>query len=317
MKRLFALLFAGILILGIYACTSVPPYDGEAHERIAHMDETFQHFTYESPDHTLFGVRTGTKDLPAVIFIHGAPGDWKAWGQYLGDAALQDRAFMIAVDRPGFARSGAGTPVLALETQASLIMEGALREHPGPFILVGHSYGGPVQVQMALDYPDHVSGLVMLAGAIDPVLQKSRWYHHLGNTWLGRAVIPTALDVTTKEMLSLPHELRKQQDRLATLDLPITVIQGEDDWLVPAGNAGYARDNFRAADLDVVVLNKQGHFLPWEQYDLVKTHILGHLDTAPRKEAQRQRRAGQRTDRVIMGHVPKNIAGKRKRPRVV
>lgn len=242
------------------------------------MGGSFESFEHVIDGHTVHGVMGGSPDKIPVIFIHGAPGDWKAWGEYMGDPQLQARSFMIAVDRPGFAGSDAGTPVLSLEKQASLIMEAALSERQGPFVLVGHSYGGPVQLEIAANYPDHTSSMIILAGAIDPDLQASRWYHHLANTWAGRIVLPDSLNVTTKEMLSLPAELMSQQSKLAHIEMPIVVIQGEKDWLVPPGNADYAEKELSTAKLEIIRLPKQGHFLPWLEYDLVKAQILRQIE---------------------------------------
>ena len=267
-----------MMIFFLTGCKGIPPYDDVEKEQTARMDNNFIHFQHTIDDQILHGVRTGLVSEPAVIFIHGAPGNWKAWGEYLGDKELTSRSAMIAIDRPGYAGSGSGIPELSLKKQASTILRAALLEHPGPFLLVGHSYGGPVQLQMALDFPEHVSGMILLAGAIDPVIQKSRWYHHLAATWAGRMILPRDLNVTTKEMLSLPDELIEQKKAISSIDTPITLIQGQKDWLVPPGNANYAKEHLKQADLDIILLPKQGHFLPWQEYDLVKNHINEHLE---------------------------------------
>jgi hypothetical protein len=44
-------------------------------------------------------------------------------------------------------------------------------------ILVEYSHGGSIQMPMAIDQPDQVLAMIVLAGAIDPVLHKVRWYH--------------------------------------------------------------------------------------------------------------------------------------------
>ena len=277
MIRLITLIFVHALLI---ACNGIPPYDGAAYEDTARSAHEFNVFDHNVNDQNIHGVHTGKLSNAAILFIHGAPGDWRAYGPYLGDKDLNAQAFMIGVDRPGYGGSGAGMPVLGLHDQAELIINAALQKHNGPFLLVGHSYGGPVQIQIALDFPEHVSGIVMLAGAIDPITQKSRWYHHLAGTFMGQWILPKALDVTTQEMLSLPAELHKQQARLTEVNHPITLIQGEKDWLVPLENAAYAQRHLTNADLEVMILPKQGHFIPWEQYDLVKAKILNHLKNA-------------------------------------
>jgi pimeloyl-ACP methyl ester carboxylesterase len=50
---------------------------------------------------------------------------------------------------------------MALELHALLTKAGI----PGPYILVGHSLGGPVARQFAVKYPAEVAGLVMVDSA--------------------------------------------------------------------------------------------------------------------------------------------------------
>mgnify|MGYP001803298420 CR=1 FL=1 len=214
MDRRALIAILGMATLLSIGCQGIPPHDKVSQETLATMGEHFAHFTHVVGDHRLKGVRGGTFDRPPVLFIHGTPGDWKAWGRYLGDSELQEKTWMLAVDRPGFAQSGSGTPIQSLETQASVIMQSALEEHPGPFLIVGHSYGGPIQLEIAANFPGSVSSLIILAGAIDPELQQARWYHHLANTGVGRLVLPESLKVATQEMLSLPAELERLQAKL-------------------------------------------------------------------------------------------------------
>lgn len=276
-SRLAFFVFLGVIACFSGGCQGIPPYDKESQEELAIMGENFGYFTHVENDQRLKGVRGGTPHKPPVLFIHGTPGDWKAWGRYLGDSELQEKTFMLAVDRPGFGESDSGNPVLSLETQASVIMQSALNEHPGPFVVVGHSYGGAIQLEMAANFPDKISSLIILAGAIDPNLHEARWYHHLANTCLGRCVLPEPLNVATQEMLSLPTELKRMKVKLKEIQIPITVIQGGKDWLAPSGNAAYAQEALTAAEVKVIPLPKQGHFLPWKEYDLVKGEILKNI----------------------------------------
>lgn len=262
------------ITLFLSACNGVPPYDGLAHEELAKNNQHFDYFYHDIDGQTVHGAMVGENTNPALIFIHGTPGDWKAWGQYLGDPDLNEELFIMAFDRPGFGGSDGGTPVLNLKDQGDAIIKTALKEHPGPFILIGHSYGGPVQVQIAQDHADHVAAMIILAGALDPVTQKARWYHYLANTWIAWRILPEPLKVTTKEMIALPPQLEAQQERLRDITISTTLIQGETDWLVPKANVDYAKMNIDSDHLNTITLDKQGHFLPWEQYDLVKSTII-------------------------------------------
>ena len=242
----------------------------------------FKPFSTQIDDQTVYGVLAGDICDAAVLFIHGTPGSWSGWGQYLADEELRSKATLISVDRPGFANSATsdGKAVVSIADQASLILESALTQHPGPFVLVGHSYGGPIELQIAMDSPDDVSSMILLAGSADPELHHARWYHRLAGSWLGRALLSQSIEVATDEMLSLHENLDAQTDQLSEIQTKTTVVQGGKDWLAPPGNAEYIRKKLTAAPIEMILLPEQSHFLPWKEWPLVKKTLLEHLGTS-------------------------------------
>src|SRR5437763_10015153 len=52
--------------------------------------------------HILHYVSTGTDTLPLLIFIHGSPGSWEVFKDYLRDSDLLRQYNMISIDRTGF-----------------------------------------------------------------------------------------------------------------------------------------------------------------------------------------------------------------------
>jgi pimeloyl-ACP methyl ester carboxylesterase len=72
---------------------------------------------------------------------------------------------VCAYDRPGTAGSRSGDVPQPTSAQTSADdLEKLLRAsgEGGPFVLVGHSYGGPIVRLFASDHPDQVSGLVLV-----------------------------------------------------------------------------------------------------------------------------------------------------------
>src|SRR5450432_660270 len=60
---------------------------------------------------TLHYLKTGSDSLPTIVFVHGTPGSWDAFEQYLGDKDLLQKFRMISIDRPGFGYSDFGKPL--------------------------------------------------------------------------------------------------------------------------------------------------------------------------------------------------------------
>lgn len=111
----------------------------------------------------------GKQDGPALLFIHGTTAHLGEFDVSLS-ATLADQYHMIAYDRPGMGRSThrpAGSQTLAVQAETAADV---IRAHAGgkKVIVVGHSYGGAVALRVAMDHPELVQGLVLLAPASHP-----------------------------------------------------------------------------------------------------------------------------------------------------
>ncbi|MFZ4761887.1 MAG: alpha/beta fold hydrolase [Alphaproteobacteria bacterium] len=107
---------------------------------------------------------------PQFLLLHG-------WGQQgaamvpLGQC-LQPYSNFIAPDMPGFGTNPAPTEAWGSREYADYLIEqwptlfpaSADKEVP-PLIVIGHSFGGRVALQLARHYPEKVSGVILVAGA--------------------------------------------------------------------------------------------------------------------------------------------------------
>jgi pimeloyl-ACP methyl ester carboxylesterase len=114
-------------------------------------------------DATIRGRRVHYTDIgsgPAVVLIHGQGGCWQWWLRVMPTMAAHGR--IIAVDLPGFGESEpiAGDVDVIHEHVATVV---GLLDYLGlaKAIIVGHSMGGLVALQLACDYPERISGLVL------------------------------------------------------------------------------------------------------------------------------------------------------------
>ena len=270
-KYLLPLLVAGL----VSACG--PPYEEDPAQLFGDQLPAFE--TYSLNGRTIHYVEVGNRNGSPVLFLHGTPGSWSAFGPYLSDSQLAGRLNMVAVDRPGFGRSDYGNLLPSLSEQ-SLLLKPLLDRlaQTCRVTLVGHSLGAPLAVRMAMDFPDKIGALVLVAPSLDPDLEKPRWYNNLADYQVVGWLLPTELVLANHEVMVLPQELEKMVPLWATLDLPITVIQGQKDKLVSPENADFA-EKMVPRGLRVVRLEEAGHFVLWNQPDLIKSEILHLLDT--------------------------------------
>jgi pimeloyl-ACP methyl ester carboxylesterase len=113
-------------------------------------------------------LHAGDADGPIVIMVHGTPGSAMAWSDYL--LSPPSGTEVVALDRPGFGRSGPAGAMTSLADQAAAVL--ALMPTDGrPVLLLGHSLGGAVVARVAADHPERVTALVLLAASLDPALE--------------------------------------------------------------------------------------------------------------------------------------------------
>lgn len=233
------------------------------------------HFAETGDGRRLHYVEVGEKTAPAVVFVHGTPGSWRAFEGYLARPELLERFHLVSVDRLGFGASEPGKAETSLEKQAASLAPLLASLAPaGKPILVGHSYGGPVIAKVAMDHPELAGGLVMVAPSIDPELERLRWYNHLASWRLFNWAIPREWLVSNREILPLKKELAAMEGGWSRIAAKTIVIQGDLDTLVPAANADFAARVLPAGHLVVERVPAAGHFVLWQQPELIVRAIL-------------------------------------------
>jgi len=211
-----------------------------------------------------------------VIFVHGTPGNARGWADYL--LAVPEGHEYIALDRPGYGLSEPEHAVVSLEHQAQAIALFLKTNRGRKTILVGHSSGGSVAMQTALDFPDRVGGMLLLAGAFDPELEEAVWLQFIGRLKPVSKLLPRAINNANQELLSLKCGLLAQADRLHEISMPVEVVHGDRDPLVPIANVSYLQRTLINAPLETLVLKNVDHFLPWHSKPSVAASLQRLID---------------------------------------
>jgi pimeloyl-ACP methyl ester carboxylesterase len=221
-------------------------------------------------------IQSGDSSKPLVLFVHGSPGSLDAFIGFLVDTTLLPKALLISTDRPGFGYSNFGNaePSLLKQAQALKPILEQYRDNR-PRVLVGHSLGGPLIARMAVEYPDLVDGLVIVAGSIDPELEPDEtWFRAPLATPFLSWILPRALRSSNEEIYQLKPELEEMLPMWKKITCPVIVIQGTQDELVPYENVNFAKKMIVNAPVEFVIKDGMNHFVPWSNPELIREAVL-------------------------------------------
>ena len=226
-------------------------------------------------EHNVHYIQTGKKDNPTLFFIHGSPGSWDAYKDYLKDSLLLKKYRMIAIDRPGFGFSDFGTAE-NLEVQSKIIYDFIKKvDNNKPIILVGHSMGGPVVTKLAENHPNKYQQLVIISGSIDPKAENPEiWRPFIMKKPL-RYLIPGALRPSNDELWWLKNDLKAMKSNLKNIISNVEIIHGTKDRLVPYSNMAFMQKEFiNARKVDTLSIKNADHFIPWTHYKIIRDALL-------------------------------------------
>jgi pimeloyl-ACP methyl ester carboxylesterase len=252
-----------VILLTIQGCLSFRVNDEKEIRRFAKKGINLFPGTYRVNGLPVHYVRTGLDTLPTIIFVHGTPGSWTAFRDYLSDPALLFHFRLISIDRPGFGDSDYGNAYRLSEQSALLGPLFAEIDNGKPVLLAGHSLGGPLVVKMAADYPHLVDGIMLISASVDPALEpKEEWRKAFATTPL-QSLMPGAFQQSNAELYIFKREIEELRDDFPRVRADVSIVHGDRDTWVPPGNAAYARDNLvHARSVLTLIIPRGTHFIP-------------------------------------------------------
>ncbi len=250
---------------------------------------------------------TGKRDGPAIIMLHGFGASlhtWEAWAQ-----ALSGEFRVIRFDLPGFGLTGADPTGDYSDTRAVQVLAALMdRLRVQRAILVGNSLGGRIAWSFAARHPARVTRLVLISP--DGFAGPGMAYGQAAEVPMAAGMLPYMLPMPLlrmnlalaygdpqrltdevvaryRDMILAPGVREAALVRMAhmvpedpapvlrTLHLPVLLVWGEKDGIIPISNAA----DYLAAlpDARLVALPGLGHVpqeeSPAEALDQVKPFL--------------------------------------------
>ena len=194
------------------------------------------------------GRRTG--DTPPLVLVHGAGGDASLWAPQ--EERFREETRVLRVELPGHGGSGGGgeTTVPAYAGWVEEVVRAAVSDR---YVLAGHSMGGAVALQMALNGSEGLAGVVLVAtGArlgVAPVVFRliredfQGFLQTIDRAALGPDATPEVRDAVAAALRRCPPQVVHGdflacdrfdvRERLGEVRVPALVVCGEEDRLAP------------------------------------------------------------------------------------
>ncbi|HXB42751.1 MAG TPA: alpha/beta hydrolase [Puia sp.] len=276
MKMFWILGFILLLwVILAQSCLTMRQPDSDAKKKFEQDGVPLTTATILVDGHHLHYVKTGNDSLPTLFFVHGTPGSWDAFENYLKDKDLLQRFRMVSIDRPGFGYSDYGKPEhLAKQSELISPLFTVLNNHK-PMFLAGHSLGGPMVVKLAADNPTAFSGVVIISGSIDPGEEKpEKWRPILYKTPL-TYFVPGAMRPSNEELWYLKKDLVDLKNDFPKITCPVYFIHGAIDTWVPPGNIEYGKKLLvHSSHVEQMLIPGANHFIPWTKFNEIKQVLL-------------------------------------------
>jgi pimeloyl-ACP methyl ester carboxylesterase len=238
----------------------------------------------------LFGSATGT-GAPRVLALHG-------WGRSHRDfdatLAPPDEPILsaLALDLPGFGASPPPPEAWGAAEYARAVGE-VLGDMETPIVILGHSFGGRVALQVAVQHPTLVQAMVLTGvpflhpvgrrARVAPAYRLARRLHSMGlvsdaRMEAARQRYGSSDYKAAQGIMRAVHVRSVNETYEAELDAvtcPVHLVWGADDTATPLEVA--ERAEARLAHSDLIVYPGVGHLTPTSIPDVLRQAVLACL----------------------------------------
>lgn len=277
-----------------------------------HINGNLLYFDIENPG--LIPGKTGMRELPVMIVLHGGPGyDHTPYQEFF--SALHGTVQILFVDQHGHGRSDPGSAkTWNFARWASDIYELCQTLHIERPIIFGHSFGSMVAMEYAIQYPQHLQKLILcnavpkfdlketakifyqLGGELakqtclnffeNPTDESIKQYGLICSKFYGvqkideKAIFYNRLKIKMDILRYFFEKMIKEINflhRASAIKAHTLILTGEKDPIATVKNANELSEKLGKKCHQNIIVPKTSHNLIWEKTAVVMKHIKEFL----------------------------------------
>ncbi|WP_206812018.1 alpha/beta fold hydrolase [Paradesulfitobacterium ferrireducens] len=245
------------------------------------------HVTVAGAD--IFYEQMGNKQ-PTVVFVHGAGGSSRHW--FRQQVALNGVCRTIAVDLPGHGASG-GRLLSTVGEFAKFLADFTSSLFLDEFVVVGHSLGGAIALEFALEFPERLRGLILIGtGArlrvkpdILEALGKGEKPFRNAEHLYSASAPADVLEEAFAEIEGIPSEVYfadfkacntfNRMEDVRKIKIPSLIVVGSEDKMTPVKYSEYL--NTQLDNSELTIIECAGHRCMSERPDHVNRLLVDFL----------------------------------------
>ncbi len=228
-----------------------------------------------------------------VLMIHGSMSTHRVWDK---QRVLAKKYALLFIDLPGHGQSEPLEGDITVQRFAGIIAQLLQKIGYKGVFLMGHSLGGAIALQLALDHASRLGGLMLVGtgakmGVLPAILEGLRTDYRAGiELATGQMAFAEGADQvlverSKEECLRCPQEVGYNdfvacnnfdvRERLGEIRVPSLVVVGAEDKLTPVKWSQYLADHLQNAELTII--ERAGHMVMLEQSEKLNQAIDAFL----------------------------------------
>jgi pimeloyl-ACP methyl ester carboxylesterase len=235
----------------------------------------------------------GSEREPSLLFIHGAGCNASVWKEQSNYFTGKHLAYLM--DLPGHGGSSPEGEDRILSYTECVRLTASSLFSSRPFVLVGHSMGGAVALEMGIHPPKNLAGMVLVGTGSRLTVTRAIFQmiredlDVFFQTITQFAFAPGATREVRENFIHAVRDCRPTvlfndfkacdsfdvRDRLEKIHLPVLILCGAEDQLTPTKYSAYLHEKIEASRL--VIVPQAGHLVMAEQPEIMNEAVESFL----------------------------------------